>query len=173
MTDYQIDSQNQIRRKPERGDYEYETVYEIVDESVICHVGFVQDGRPFVIPTIHARDNNTLILHGAKASHLLKHVAAGHEICVTITIVDGLVLARSVMHHSMNYRSAVLFGSGHIVEEKSLKLRYLELVVEHIMPGRWGNARLPDKKELNATAVVAMPIDKASAKIRSGPPVSD
>lgn len=173
MTFYERNQQNQIRRHPERASYDHGIIYDIVDEALICHVGFVQDGQPFVIPTIHARDDNVLIFHGAKASRLLKHIASGLDICVTVTILDGLVLARSVFHHSMNYRSAVLFGRGRIVEEKNLQLRHLRILSEHIMPGRWDDARVPNDKELRATSVVAMTIDRASAKIRSGPPVDD
>lgn len=173
MSSFERSDRNRIKRVPMRAEYDRDTIYRIVDDALICHVGFVQDGRPFVIPILHARDGDRLLLHGAKASRLLKHIGAGHEICVTMTFLDGLVLARSVFHHSMNYRSAVLFGTGRIIENEEEKMDGLRVLTEHIMPGRWDDARLPTQKELNATSVVAMDIQSASAKIRTGPPVDD
>jgi nitroimidazol reductase NimA-like FMN-containing flavoprotein (pyridoxamine 5'-phosphate oxidase superfamily) len=161
---------NNVRRMPERGDYDTETIYAIVDEAKICHVGFAIDNQPFVIPTIHARYEDKLYLHGAKASRLLKHIAAGNPICVTITLLDGLVLARSVFHHSMNYRSVVLFGTGKIVEDDEAKMCALEVLTNHVVDGRWDDARKPTPKELNATTVVEMSLESASAKVRVGPP---
>lgn len=162
-----------LRRLPARGHYDRDTVYSIIDESLICHVGIVDDGQPVVIPTIHARQDDELILHGANASRLLKVIQAGAPLCVTITLLDGLVLARSVFHHSMNYRSVVLFGQGRLVETPAEKLRALETLTEHLMRGRWADARRPTTKELSATTVVAIPIETASAKIRTGPPGDD
>ncbi len=173
MSDFENLPRNKVRRVPERAHYDKATIYQIVDEALICHVGFVQEGQPFVIPTIHARVDDRLILHGAKASRLLKHVEQGHEICVTITLLDGLVMARSVFHHSMNYRSVLLFGKGHVVNDKQEKLGYMEALTEHIMPGRWDDARRPNEKELKATTLVVLTIDSASAKVRTGPPVDD
>ena len=140
---------------------------------MICQVGFAEKGQPYVIPINYARVEDTLVLHGAKASRLLKHIEAGHPVCVTATLVDGLVLARSVFHHSVNYRSVVLFGKGRPVEEEQEKLAALKAITEHLIPGRWQEARLPNHKELNATRVVSIKIDEASAKIRMGPAVDE
>jgi hypothetical protein len=173
MTQFKKSTKTQIKRLPKRGHYDKETIYQILDEALICHVGFVENGQPYVIPINFARVDDTIILHGAKASRLLKHIAAGHPVCVEATIVDGLVLARSVFHHSVNYRSVVLFGTGCVVEDEAEKLRALEAVTEHLIPGRWKEARLPNKKELNATTVIAIQIDEASAKVRVGPPADE
>lgn len=166
-------NRSRIQRLPKRGHYDRETVYRILDEALICHVGFVDNGQPYVIPINFARMEDTIVLHGAKASRLLKHVEAGNPVCVEATIVDGLVLARSVFHHSVNYRSVVLFGTGSLVEDEREKLAALEAVTEHLIPGRWQEARLPNRKEMNATRVVSIKIDEASAKVRLGPPVDD
>jgi len=166
-------NRSRLRRLPKRGSYDRETVYRILDEALICHVGFVDNGQPFVIPLNFARVDDMIVLHGAKASRLLKHIAAGNPVCVEATIVDGLVLARSVFHHSVNYRSVVLFGTGRLVEDEGEKLAALEAVTEHLVPGRWQEARLPNRKELNATRVVSIRIDEASAKVRGGGPVDD
>ncbi len=164
---------NRIRRLPKRGAYDKETIYGIVDAAPICHVGFVDHGQPVVIPTIHARRGDKLFLHGAPASRLLKHIQRGAPVCVTVTLLDGLVLARSVFHHSMNYRSAVIFGRGRLLEEDAEKLAALEAITEHVMPGRWADARQPTTAELRATTVVEIAIEEASAKARTGPPVDD
>jgi nitroimidazol reductase NimA-like FMN-containing flavoprotein (pyridoxamine 5'-phosphate oxidase superfamily) len=173
MPEFVSDSRSRVRRVPERAAYDQDTIYAIVDEALFCHVGFVQDDQPFVIPTNHARLGDTLFFHGAHASRFIKQVAAGHELCVAMTLVDGLVLARSVCSHSMNYRSAVLFGRGHLVDGEAEKLQALERLTEHLLPGRWADARKPTAQELRTTAVVAMPIDSASAKVRSGLPADD
>jgi nitroimidazol reductase NimA-like FMN-containing flavoprotein (pyridoxamine 5'-phosphate oxidase superfamily) len=164
---------NRIKRLPKRGSYDRETVYRILDEALICHVGFAQKGHPYAIPINFARVGDHILLHGAKASRLLKHVAGGHPVCVEATIVGGLVLARSVFHHSVNYRSVVLFGKGRPLEGEQEKLSALEAITEHLIRGRWREARRPSRKELNATQVVSIKIDEASAKIRLGPPVDD
>ena len=164
---------NRVRRLPARGAYDKATIYAIVDAAPICHVGFAVDGQPYVIPTIHARVDDTVFFHGAKASRLLKHMEAGRPLCVTVTHLDGLVLARSVFHHSMNYRSAILFGQGEIVTDADAKWAALEAITEHVLPGRWADARRPTTKEMQATTVVAMAIESASAKTRSGPPGDD
>ena len=158
---------------PERGKYDTDTIYSIIDEALVCHVGLVSDGRPVVIPTIHARDGNQLLFHGSSASRLLKHLKENHDICVSITLLDGLVLARSVFHHSMNYRSVVLFGKGVIVDDPDEKMRGLELLTDHLIPGRWEEARGPSDKEMKATLLIAMNIYDATAKIRTGPPGDD
>jgi nitroimidazol reductase NimA-like FMN-containing flavoprotein (pyridoxamine 5'-phosphate oxidase superfamily) len=173
MTDFAKTEKNSIKRLPKRGYYDRDTIYRILDEALICHVGFVQNGQPYVIPTNFARMDDTIILHGAKASRLLKHIEAGHPICIEATIVDGLVLARSVFHHSINYRSVVLFGSGRLILDEQEKLAALEAVAEHLIPGRWKEARLPNRKELNATSVISIQIEEASAKVRVGPPVDE
>jgi uncharacterized protein len=173
MTDFARTEKNRVKRLPKRGYYDRATIYRILDEALICHVGFAEGGQPYVIPINFARVDNTIVLHGAKASRLLKHVEAGHPVCVEATIVDGLVLARSVFHHSMNYRSVVLFGTGRLITDEDEKLAALEAVTEHLIPGRWKEASLPTRKELNATSVVSIQIDEASAKVRVGPPVDE
>lgn len=173
MSEYKKTEVNRVRREPERGQYDKETIYGIVDDALICHVGFVQEGRPFVIPTLHARQGDEILLHGATTSRLIRHVEAGHEVCLTMTHVDGIVLARSVFHHSINYRSAVLFGRGYLLEGDEETMAALEFFTERLMPGRWADARSPNRKELKATAVVAVPIEIASAKVRSGSPGDD
>jgi len=170
MTVYPPSDRSRVRRLPARASYDAETIHPIIDEALICHVGFVADGQPFVIPTIHARMGDTIVLHGAKASRLLKHAAASEALCITCTIVDGLVLARSVFHHSMNYRSAVVFGRGRLAANDEEKWAALEAITEHVMPGRWDEARLPNELEMNATSVVLVEIEEATAKVRSGPP---
>ncbi len=173
MSEFRKTEVNRVRRVPDRGHYDKKTVYGIVDEALICHVGFVQDGRPFVIPTLHARRDDEILLHGASTSRLMQHVQAGHEVCLTMTHLDGIVLARSVFHHSLNYRSAILFGKGYLVDGDEETMTALEQFTERLMPGRWADARQPNRKELKATAVVALPIEMASAKVRSGPPGDD
>jgi nitroimidazol reductase NimA-like FMN-containing flavoprotein (pyridoxamine 5'-phosphate oxidase superfamily) len=170
---FPITETNKLRRYPNRGAYDKETIFSIVDEALICHVGFVADGQPYVIPTIHARLGDEIILHGAVANRMLTHGAEGNPLCVTVTLVDGLVLARSVFHSSMNYRSAVLFGKGRMLERDAEKLRALEALTEHVARGRWNDARKPTRKELDATTVIAMTIESASAKVRTGPPNDD
>jgi len=173
MSNFQKTEKNRIKRLPKRGYYDRETIYQILDEALICHIGFVENKQPHVIPINFARMGDEIVLHGAKASRLLKHIAEGNSICIEATIVDGLVLARSVFHHSINYRSVVLFGKGRAVEAADEKLAALEAVTEHLVPGRWQDARLPNHKELKATSVVAIKIDDASAKVRIGPPSDD
>lgn len=173
MTAFPVTARNRLRRLPARGAYDKAAIYPIIDEALICHVGFVDEGQPFVIPTIHARLDDTLFLHGAKASRLLKVVQSGQPVCVTFTLLDGLVMARSVFHSSMNYRSAVLFGAGRVLEEPEEKLQALAVITDHVARGRWQEARQPTAQELNATGVAAVHIESASAKTRSGPPVDD
>jgi nitroimidazol reductase NimA-like FMN-containing flavoprotein (pyridoxamine 5'-phosphate oxidase superfamily) len=173
MSDFSRTDRNRIKRLPKRGHYDRQTIHGILDEALICHVAFVEKGQPYVIPTNFARVEDRIILHGAKASRLLKHVEAGHPVCIEATIVDGLVLARSVFHHSVNYRSVVVFGKGRLIKDEQEKLTALQAVTEHLIPGRWQEARLPNRKELNATSVVAIDIDEASAKVRVGPPIDE
>jgi nitroimidazol reductase NimA-like FMN-containing flavoprotein (pyridoxamine 5'-phosphate oxidase superfamily) len=163
----------QLGRLPKRGTYMREAVYSILDEGLICHVGFVADGTPFVIPTAYAHHGDTLYIHGSAASRMLRALGRGAEACITITLLDGLVLARSAFHHSMNYRSVVILGRGRLVEEPSEKLLALERITEHLVPGRWKDVRHPSTQEMKATAVLAFALEEASAKIRTGPPGDD
>ncbi|MCB0193383.1 MAG: pyridoxamine 5'-phosphate oxidase family protein [Anaerolineae bacterium] len=169
MSQYEITPQNRVSRVPDRGHYDTETIYNIIDEGLICHVGLVQDDQPVVIPTIHARKGNTILLHGATKSRLMQYAQSGQKICITITLLDGLVLARSVFNHSMNYRSVVLFGRGQIVPDEE-KMECLKAFTDHLLPGRWDDARQPTATEMKATTIVAIPIELASAKVRVGPP---
>jgi nitroimidazol reductase NimA-like FMN-containing flavoprotein (pyridoxamine 5'-phosphate oxidase superfamily) len=163
-----------LRRKRERGSYDRAVIDAILDEGLMAHVGIVEsDGQPLVIPTLHARDGDAVYLHGSTASRTLKAMAAGTPACLTVSLIDGLVLARSAMHHSANYRSAMLIGRARPVLEPREKLAAFELIVEHLVPGRWSEVRHPNENEMKATAIVAMAIDEASAKVRTGPPVDD
>ena len=166
-------NRTKLKRLPKRGVFERETVYKILDEGFICHVGFVLDGQPFVIPTGYARIGDDLMIHGSSASRMLRNLAQEIDVCVTVTIIDGLVLARSAFHHSMNYRSVVILGKATVVNDENEKLRALEAFTEHIIPGRWPEVRWPTEKELKATMVLSLPIEEASAKIRSGDPVDE
>jgi nitroimidazol reductase NimA-like FMN-containing flavoprotein (pyridoxamine 5'-phosphate oxidase superfamily) len=161
-----------VRRLGERGHYDAQTIHAILDEALICHVGFVVNGQPVVIPTIHWRDGDTLYVHGSAASRMLRSLRDGVDACVTVTLLDGLVLARSAFHHSMNYRSVVVFGEAREVVDDE-KLRALDSLVEHVVRGRSAEVRAPNEKELRQTLVLALPIDEASAKIRTGGPVDD
>lgn len=159
-----------VRRHPERGSYDRETVHAILDEALYCHLGFEAGGHPYVIPTIHARVDDEVFVHGASASRMLGRLGEGVPMCLTVTVLDGLVLARSVFSHSMNYRSVVVLGVATEVTDPDEKLAALRAVVEHIVPGRWQEARHPTAGELAATRVLRIPLTEASAKIRSGPP---
>ncbi len=172
MTEFPKTNLNRVKRIPKRASYDKTVIYPIIDAALICHVGFVQEGLPFVIPMIHARLNDTLYLHGSTASRLLKQVK-GNPLCVSITLLDGIVFARSAFHHSMNYRSAVLFGNGRLIESDGEKYKALQLLSEQIAKGRWEEARKPNEKELEVTSVIAVAIESASAKIRSGPPIDE
>ena len=160
-----------VRRHPERASYEREFVYEILDEAPVCHLGFVAGGRPFVIPTIHARVGDLLYIHGAPASRMLKTLGSGIDFCVTATIVDGVVFARSAFKHSMNYRSAVVLGRGVAVTDADEKMTAFRAIVDHVARGRSADCRMPSAKESKATAIIRLPIDEFSAKSRSGGPV--
>ena len=172
MTETLQSPRTTVRRLPTRAAYDRDTVHAILDEAYICHLGFVVDGQPFVIPTIHWRDGETLYFHGSAASRMLRSLRDGVDACVTVTLLDGLVLARSAFHHSMNYRSAVILGRAREVTGEE-KVRALEGLVEHVMPGRSADVRPPNEVELKQTLVLAMPITEASAKVRTGPPVDD
>ena len=150
--------------------YDRTTIDAILDEALICHVGFVVDGQPYVIPTIHARDGDTLYLHGSPGSRMLRTLKDGMDLCVTATLLDGLVLARSVYNHSMNYRSVVVLGRARELTDRRAKLHAMECVVEHVVPGRWAEARQPNEGEIDGTTILALTLEEASAKVRSGPP---
>jgi nitroimidazol reductase NimA-like FMN-containing flavoprotein (pyridoxamine 5'-phosphate oxidase superfamily) len=162
-----------LKRLPKRGIYDRELVYGILDEGFICHVGFAVDGRTFVIPTGYARVADRLYIHGSQVSRMLRKLAQGIDVCVTVTLVDGLVLARSAFHHSMNYRSVVIFGSASIVEQREEKLAALFAFSEHVIPGRWDEVRGPSEQEMKATSVLSLPLAEVSAKVRTGPPLDD
>lgn len=162
-----------LHRKPARGSYDRDVVHRILDDGLVAHVGFAVDGQPYVIPMVYGRLGDQLVLHGAAASRMLKHGSQGVPLCATVTIVDGLVLARSWMHHSMNYRSVVVLGTAHEIVEHDAKLAALRAVLEHALPGRGQESRWPTDKELAATRVIALPIEEASAKQRSGGPLPE
>ena len=159
-----------VRRHPERGRYEQADVDAILDAALVCHVGFVQDGQPFVIPTLHARVGDDLYLHGSSASRAVRALGGGIPVCVTATLVDGIVLARSVFDHSVNYRSVVVLGEAAAVTDADEKAYALEAFTEKLLPGRWAEARPPASQELKATGVLRIPLGEASAKVRNGGP---
>jgi nitroimidazol reductase NimA-like FMN-containing flavoprotein (pyridoxamine 5'-phosphate oxidase superfamily) len=162
-----------LKRLPKRGTYDRETIDSILDEALICHIGIVVNGAPVVIPTIHWREGDTLYFHGSVASRMLHSLREGVDACVTVTLLDGLVLARSTFHHSMNYRSVVVFGKAREVTDREEKLRALDALVEHVVRGRSAEARGPNESELRQTLVLALPLEEASAKIRTGGPIDD
>lgn len=162
-----------LRRLPKRGSYDTEQIHSILDEGFICHVGFVVDGQPFVIPTGYGRHGDLLYIHGSQASRMLRTLKDGVDVCITVTLVDGLVLARSAFHHSINYRSVVIFGNAKLIEGDQQKLEALRILSDHVIDGRWHDVRLPTQQELNATTVLYLPLAEASAKIRTGPPIDD
>lgn len=160
-----------LGRHPERGSHDRAVVERILDEALVCHVGFVADGVPYVIPASFGRDGDRILLHGSAQGRMMRALASGGTACVTVTLVDGLVLARSAFHHSVNYRSVVVLGTPTVIGDRERKREALRVILEHVVPGRWRDARPPTDAELDATTVVALPVDEASAKIRSGPPV--
>jgi len=162
-----------VVREAHRGVYDRETAYKILDEGFLCHVGFVADGQPFVIPTSYGRKDASLYIHGSAASRMLRQMKEGIPVCVTVTLLDGLVLARSVFNHSMNYRSVVILGKAALVDDPAEKLEALRLLSEHIIPGRWDDARQPNERELKQTSVLRIPIEEFSSKVRTGPPIDD
>jgi uncharacterized protein len=162
-----------VVREPQRGVYDRETVYRILDEGFICHVGFVVDGQPFVIPTSYGRAGDNLYIHGSAASRMLRNLDQGIPVCITVTLLDGLVLARSTFNHSMNYRSVVILGSASVVRDPEEKLAALHTLSEHILRGRWVESRQPNEKELQATFALRVPIEEFSAKVRQGAPIDD
>ena len=163
-------SRTRVRRLPERGRYDRETIDAVLDAGLVAHLGFVHDGQPFVVPTLHARIGDDVYVHGSAASRTLRHLGAGIPACVTVTLLDGIVLARSVFEHSMNYRSVVVLGTATSVTGEREKATALEAFTEKLLPGRWAEARPPTAKELKATSVLRLPLDEASAKVRTGGP---
>ncbi len=173
MTTITATEKTTLKRLPQRGSFERDTVNAILDAAFLCHIGFVVDGQPFVIPTSYARVNDELFIHGSAASRMLRNLSEGIPVCVTVTLVDGLVLARSAFHHSINYRSVVVFGTAQLVTDEQAKYDALKAFTEHIIPGRWPEIREPNAQELKGTTVLALPLQEASAKIRTGPPKDD
>jgi hypothetical protein len=172
-TEYQQTDRTRIFRKPGRASYDRDMVHSILDEALTCHVGFVQEGQPYVIPTIHARVGETLFLHGAKGNRMLKALIDGTPCCVTVTLVDELVLARAALHHSLNYRSVMVLGTASEFTDPGEKEKALRAVVEHIAPGRADEVRGADETDLKSTRVLSIPIEEATAKVRTGPPVDE
>jgi uncharacterized protein len=160
-------------READRAVYDRRAAYDILDEGFLCHVGFVADGQPFVIPTSYGRKDDSLYIHGSAASRMLRQVKDSVPVCVTITLLDGLVLARSIFNHSMNYRSVVILGKATLVDDSTEKVEALRSLSEHIIPGRWADSRQPNERELKATSVLRLPIEEFSAKVRTGPVVDD
>ena len=169
---FEVTARTGIRRA-ERASYDRDLVYAILDEALVSHVAFVVDGIPFVVPMLHGRIDDTLYLHGLPATRLVRHLRGGADVCVEATLLDGLVMARSSFHHSMNYRSVVVVGRAHLVRDPAEKLAGLRAIVEHVAPGRWDDARRPSRPELRQTHVIGIPVREASAKVRTGPPVDD
>src|SRR3954468_6032642 len=166
-------TRTRVVREPDRGVYDREEAYRILDEGFLCHVGFAVEGQPFVIPTSYGRKDANLYIHGSAASRMLRQMKDGVPVCVTVTLLDGLVLARSIFNHSMNYRSVVILGKATLVDDPGEKFAALRILSEHIIPGRWDDARQPNERELKATSVLRLPIEEFSAKVRTGPPIDD
>ena len=173
MDKFRISEKNKVKRAPSRGNYQQSTIYQILDDSLVAHVGFVVDDQPFVIPMSFGRKGDHIYLHGANTSRLIKNIKAGIPVCITVTQLDGIVLARSAFHHSMNYRSVVVFGKATEIDTEAKKVEALKIISEHILPGRWDAVRKPNQKELKATSVLEMKIEQASAKLREGPPIDE
>jgi uncharacterized protein len=173
MTEFTPTSRTQVKRLPKRASYDRDVVFKILDEAFVCHVGFAVGDQPYVIPTGYGRDGDTLYIHGSAASRMLGELAEGVPVCVTVTLLDGLVLARSAFHHSMNYRSVVVLGTARAVGSDEEKIAALRAITNQIVPGRWDDVRKPTTAELKGTAVLALNLDEVSAKIRTGPPIDD
>ncbi len=168
-----IKQRNKIKRYPQRGNYDSSVIYSILDEGLICHVGFILDGQPFVIPTAYGRIEDKIYIHGSPMSRILRSLQKGIEVCITVTLLDGLVLARSAFHHSMNYRSVVIFGNATAIDSTAEKMTALKAFTNHVLPDRWSQVRPATEKEIAGTLVLALSLSEASAKIRTGPPVDD
>ena len=168
-----ISDRSKLRRLPKRGSQERELIYSILDEALVAHLGFVSNQQPFVIPMAYGRKGDRLYLHGSSVSRLMKNLEQGIDVCLTVTLLDGLVIARSLFHHSMNYRSVVLFGKAKLVSSEEEKIAALKALTEQMIPGRWQQARLPNAQELKVTNVLAFPIEEGSAKLRTGQSLDD
>ncbi|MDH5379334.1 MAG: pyridoxamine 5'-phosphate oxidase family protein [Cyclobacteriaceae bacterium] len=173
MKKRQVSDRIRVKRIPERGIYGREDINKIFDETFLCHISFVMDGQPFIIPTAFGRKEDVIYIHGSSKSRMLLHLESGADLALAVTHVDGLVLAKSLFHHSMNYRSVVLYGKACLVTDKNEKMEALKIISEQILKGRWNEARLPNEIELKATTVLKIQIDEASAKVRTGPPGDD
>ncbi len=173
MSEFTPTERTQVKRLPKRGNYDRETVYKILDAGFVCHVGFIVDGQPYVIPTNYGRAGDTLYIHGSSASRMLRTLSTGIPVCVTVTHLDGIVLARSAFHHSVNYRSVVILGTAHLVEDPTEKMESFRIFTEHVIKGRWDDVRRPNEQELKATIAMAVPLEEVSAKIRTGGPMDD
>jgi uncharacterized protein len=173
MSTFTPTERTRVRRRPQRAVYDREQVYSILDEAYVCQVGFVVDGQPVVIPTAYGRAGDKIYLHGSAASHMLRSLAEGIDVCVTVTLVDGLVLGRSAFHTSINYRSVVIFGNARLVADRQEKLEALRCFTNHVIPGRWEEVRQPTDQELAATAALVLPLEEVSAKVRTGGPIDD
>ncbi len=172
-TTYTPTQRTKVRRLSKRAVYDKAQVHAILDEGFLCHVGFTQDNQPYVIPTLYARSGDTLYMHGSGASRMLKTLAQGIEVCVTVTLVDAYVLARSAFHHSMNYRSVTALGRARLVSGETEKMAALRVITDHIVPGRWDEVRGPNELEMKQTVVLALPLEEVAAKVRVGPPADD
>jgi len=173
MNNFPQTARTTLKRLPYRGSYDRELIDQILDEGFVCHVGFVVDGQPFVIPTGYARVGGKLFIHGSQASRMLRTLGKGIDVCLTVTLIDGLVLARSAFHHSMNYRSVVVFGRAMTVADPEEKIVALRALSEHMIPGRWDDVREPNEREVQLTTVLSLSLNEASAKVRTGPPLDD
>jgi nitroimidazol reductase NimA-like FMN-containing flavoprotein (pyridoxamine 5'-phosphate oxidase superfamily) len=173
MSDQMPTPRTRVVREADRAVYDRETVYHILDEGFLCHAGFVVDGQPFVIPTSYGRKDASLYLHGSAASRMLRQMKEGVPVCITVTLLEGLVLARSIFNHSMNYRSVVILGKACLLDDPEEKLEALRILSEHILPGRWADSRQPNERELKATSVLRVALEEFSAKVRQGPAIDD
>jgi hypothetical protein len=173
MSTYTPTPRTKVRRLSKRAVYDKAQVHAILDEGWLCHVGFTQESQPFVIPTLYARSGETIYMHGSGASRMLRTLAQGVDICLTVTLVDGYVLARSAFHHSMNYRSVTALGRARLVSDDAEKMEALRLITDHVVPGRWDEVRGPNELEMKQTIVLALPLEEVAAKVRTGPPVDD
>ena len=173
MQIYEPTERTQVHRLPKRGVYDKAQVHAILDEGFVCHIGFVVDGQPFVVPTGYGRVDERLFIHGSSASRMLRKLDQGIDLCLTVTLVDGLVLARSAFHHSVNYRSVVVLGKARTINDREEKQAALRAITNHIVPGRWEEIRQPDERELKATSVLSLDLEEVSAKVRTGPPIDD
>jgi nitroimidazol reductase NimA-like FMN-containing flavoprotein (pyridoxamine 5'-phosphate oxidase superfamily) len=173
MNTYIPTPRTKVRRLSKRAVYDKAQVHAILDEGFLCHVGFVQEGQPFVIPTLYARSGETLYMHGSGASRMLKTLAQGVDVCITVTLVDAFVLARSAFHHSMNYRSVTALGRARLVSDEAEKMAALQIITDHVVPQRWDEVRGPNELEMRQTIVLALPLEEVAAKVRNGPPADD